>query len=69
MIKEWLQDRASRSLYVPGKLNGVSWQIIPSALGQMLHDKDAEKARRVMQAMLQMDKIDIRALKQAHEGR
>lgn len=44
---------------------GVSWQIIPSVLGQMLQDKDAEKSRRVMKAMLQMDKIDIQGLKQA----
>ena len=51
----WLKDKY-----------GVSWQIIPSALGQMLHDKDPEKSKRVMQAMLKMDKIDIRALKQAY---
>src|SRR3989304_713866 len=38
--------------------HGLSWQIIPSALGKMLQDKDAQKANRVMQAMLQMDKID-----------
>src|SRR6266849_6718033 len=52
----WLKDKY-----------GLSWQIIPSALGQMLGDKDAEKAKRVMQAMLQMDKIDIERLKQAHD--
>jgi predicted 3-demethylubiquinone-9 3-methyltransferase (glyoxalase superfamily) len=46
---------------------GVSWQIIPSVLGQMLQDKDAEKSRRVMKAMLQMDKIDIQGLRQAYE--
>ena len=46
---------------------GVSWQIILSVLGQMLQDKDAEKSRRVMKAMLQMDKIDIQDLKQAYE--
>jgi len=45
----WLQDKY-----------GLSWQIIPSALGKMLGDKDPQKANRVMQAMLQMDKIDIR---------
>jgi predicted 3-demethylubiquinone-9 3-methyltransferase (glyoxalase superfamily) len=48
---------------------GLSWQIIPSALGQMLGDKDPEKSKRVMQAMLQMNKIDINALKQAYEQR
>jgi predicted 3-demethylubiquinone-9 3-methyltransferase (glyoxalase superfamily) len=45
---------------------GVSWQIVPTVLVEMLHDKDAEKAKRVMNAMLQMDKIDIKALKQAY---
>ena len=46
---------------------GLSWQVIPSVLGKMLGDKDAEKAKRVMQAMLQMDKIDINGLKQAYD--
>ena len=50
----WLQDKY-----------GVSWQIIPSVLGEMLQDKDAEKSRKAMKAMLQMDKIDIKGLKQA----
>jgi predicted 3-demethylubiquinone-9 3-methyltransferase (glyoxalase superfamily) len=44
---------------------GLSWQIIPSLLGELLGDKDGAKAQRVMQAMLQMVKIDINALKQA----
>ncbi len=52
----WLKDKY-----------GVSWQIIPSALGKMLQDEDAGKAKSVMQAMLQMDKIDIARLKQAYE--
>jgi predicted 3-demethylubiquinone-9 3-methyltransferase (glyoxalase superfamily) len=51
----WLKDKY-----------GLSWQIIPSALGKMLHDKDAEKAKRVMTAMLQMGKIDIQRLQQAY---
>jgi predicted 3-demethylubiquinone-9 3-methyltransferase (glyoxalase superfamily) len=46
---------------------GLSWQIIPSALGEMLNDKDAEKSKKAMEAMLKMDKIDIKALKQAYE--
>ena len=46
---------------------GVSWQIIPSILGKLLGDKDAEKARRVMQAMLQKDKLDIARLQQAYD--
>jgi predicted 3-demethylubiquinone-9 3-methyltransferase (glyoxalase superfamily) len=52
----WLKDKF-----------GLSWQIIPSALGEMLQDKDPEKAKRVMMAMLQMDKIDIKTLKQAYD--
>jgi predicted 3-demethylubiquinone-9 3-methyltransferase (glyoxalase superfamily) len=54
----WLQDKY-----------GLSWQIIPSALGKMLGDKDPEKSKRVMQAMLQMDKIDIQRLQQAYDGK
>ena len=54
----WLKDRF-----------GISWQIIPSILGELLGDKDSEKAGRVMQAMLQMKKIDIKTLKQAYEGK
>jgi predicted 3-demethylubiquinone-9 3-methyltransferase (glyoxalase superfamily) len=54
----WLKDKY-----------GLSWQIIPSALAKMLQDKDAEKVRRVMQAMLQMDKIDINGLQQAYDRR
>jgi predicted 3-demethylubiquinone-9 3-methyltransferase (glyoxalase superfamily) len=45
---------------------GVSWQIIPSALGKLLKDKDPEKSTRVMNAMLQMSKIDIKTLEQAY---
>ena len=48
---------------------GLSWQIIPSVLGKMLQDNDAEKSKRVMQAMLQMDKIEIEGLKRAYEGK
>jgi predicted 3-demethylubiquinone-9 3-methyltransferase (glyoxalase superfamily) len=47
---------------------GVSWQIVPSALGQMLSGNDAEKSKRVTQAMLQMKKLDVAKLKQAYEG-
>jgi len=53
----WLKDRY-----------GLSWQIAPSVLGEMLQDKDPEKAGRVMQAMLQMGKIDIATLRRAYEG-
>jgi predicted 3-demethylubiquinone-9 3-methyltransferase (glyoxalase superfamily) len=53
----WLKDKY-----------GLSWQIIPSVLGKYLQDKNAAKAKSVMQAMLQMDKIDIKRLKQAYDG-
>ena len=46
---------------------GVSWQIIPAALGKLMGDRDPEKSKRVMKAMLQMDKIDIAALERAHQ--
>jgi predicted 3-demethylubiquinone-9 3-methyltransferase (glyoxalase superfamily) len=52
----WLKDKY-----------GLSWQIIPTALGQMLNDPNPEKAGRVMQAMLKMNKIDIQGLKQAYD--
>ena len=54
----WLRDKY-----------GVSWQIIPSVLGEMLSDTDPEKSKRVMHAMLQMNKIDIKGLKKALEQR
>jgi predicted 3-demethylubiquinone-9 3-methyltransferase (glyoxalase superfamily) len=47
---------------------GVSWQIIPRALGEMLSDEDAEKSERVMKAMLQMSKIEIEGLRRAYEA-
>jgi predicted 3-demethylubiquinone-9 3-methyltransferase (glyoxalase superfamily) len=53
----WLKDKF-----------GVSWQIIPSALSKGLQDKDPEKSRRVMQAMLGMKKIDIAGIEQAYRG-
>ena len=46
---------------------GVSWQVVPSILGELLTDKDRVKANRVMQAMLQMGKLEIAALKRAYE--
>ena len=47
---------------------GLSWQIIPAALGKLMSDPDPEKSKRVMQAMLQMDRIDIKRLEQAYQG-
>lgn len=52
----WLKDRF-----------GLSWQIIPSALGKMLQDRDPARSQRVMKAMLQMRKIDIQGLERAYE--
>src|SRR5215472_3958713 len=46
---------------------GLSWQVVPTVLIDMLHDADCEKSGRVMQAMLQMKKIDIKTLKEAYE--
>ena len=53
----WLKDKF-----------GVSWQVTPTVLIDMLHDRDAEKSERVMKAMLQMKKIDVKTLKEAYEG-
>lgn len=47
---------------------GLSWQVTPSILGKMLNDKDPMKSKRVMEAMLEMSKIEIETLKQAYEG-
>ena len=47
---------------------GVTWQIVPLALIEMLQDQDPQKSKRVMQAMLQMEKIDIQKLKRAYEA-
>lgn len=47
---------------------GLSWQIIPNALPELLGDKDAEKSKRVMDVMMKMKKIDIAELKRAHAG-
>jgi len=47
---------------------GLSWQIVPTVLGEMLQDKDAGKSQRVMKAMLQMEKIASGALRQASWG-
>ena len=53
----WLKDKY-----------GLSWQIVPTVLVELYQDKDAEKTKRVMEAMLKMDKLDIKTLKQAYEG-
>jgi len=52
----WLEDRF-----------GVSWQVVPRALRELLQSSDAKKAKRVMEAMLQMDKLEIKKLQDAYE--
>lgn len=54
----WLQDKF-----------GVSWQVIPTALGKLMGDPDPQKSGRVVRAMLQMEKINIEGLKRAYEGK
>jgi predicted 3-demethylubiquinone-9 3-methyltransferase (glyoxalase superfamily) len=54
----WLKDKY-----------GLSWQIVPTALGELMSDPDPEKSKRVMNAMLRMKKLDIKTLRQAHEQR
>ena len=54
----WLKDKY-----------GVSWQIVPTALGEMMADKDSKKSERVMKALLQMKKLDTGLLRQAYERR
>jgi predicted 3-demethylubiquinone-9 3-methyltransferase (glyoxalase superfamily) len=54
----WLKDKY-----------GLSWQIVPTVLGELLADKDKAKSQRVMEAMLKMVKLDIKTLKQAAKGK
>lgn len=53
----WLKDKY-----------GLSWQLVPTVVEEMFQDKDAKKTERVMKALLQMKKLDIKKLKQAYEG-
>ena len=53
----WLKDKY-----------GVSWQIVPAVLSELLNDDDDEKSERVIKAILQMDKLDIKTLQQAHRS-
>ncbi len=54
----WLKDKV-----------GLSWQIVPTALGKMLSDPDPAKSQRVMKAMLEMIKIDLPTLQRAYDGK
>jgi predicted 3-demethylubiquinone-9 3-methyltransferase (glyoxalase superfamily) len=53
----WLKDKY-----------GLSWQVVPSVLGKLLQDPDPAKGKRVMAALLQMNKLDIKGLQQAYEA-
>ena len=53
----WLKDKF-----------GVSWQIVPEVLGQLVGDPDSQKSQRAMKALLQMKKLDIAKIKQAYDG-
>jgi predicted 3-demethylubiquinone-9 3-methyltransferase (glyoxalase superfamily) len=53
----WLKDKF-----------GLSWQIVPNALGRLLSDKDAVKSKRVLDALMQMKKLDVDRLQQAYDG-
>lgn len=53
----WLQDKY-----------GVSWQIVPSIMGELMGSGDSQKSHRVMMALLQMDKLDIKTLQDAYNG-
>lgn len=54
----WLKDKY-----------GVSWQVVPDGMAELMHSNDAEKSKRAMQAMLQMKKIDLKILKQAYDNK
>lgn len=54
----WLKDKF-----------GVSWQVVPTILGEMLQDQDPEKPKRVMATLMKMKKLDIGGLRKAYEGR
>ncbi|HET8539373.1 MAG TPA: VOC family protein [Anaeromyxobacter sp.] len=54
----WLKDRY-----------GLSWQVTPKALGELLADRDPARSRRVMEAMFRMKKLDVAGLRRAYDGR
>ncbi len=68
----WFDDQAEEavnfhvSIFNNSRITGVSWQIVPASLGEMLLDEDTEKTERVMKAMLPMKKLDKGTLEQAY---
>jgi predicted 3-demethylubiquinone-9 3-methyltransferase (glyoxalase superfamily) len=65
-LSKGVDEKAQQCGWLKDKY-GVSWQIVPTVLGEMLQDKDPKKSERVMKAMLQMKKIDIGTLEKAYE--
>ena len=66
-LSEGGDERAQQCGWLKDKY-GVSWQIVPDVLGEMLQDKDQNKSERVMKSLLQMKKLDIEELKRAYKG-
>ncbi|HZC69026.1 MAG TPA: VOC family protein [Nitrospirales bacterium] len=67
-LSEGGDEKAQQCGWLKDKF-GLSWQIVPTVLGEMLQDKDSKKSERVMEALLQMKKIDIQSLKKAYGQR
>ena len=67
-LREGGDDRAQQCGWLKDKY-GLSWQIVPVALFEMMADANSERSGRVMRAMLQMKKLDLAALRQAYDGR
>ncbi len=66
-LSEGGDEKAQRCGWLKDKY-GASWQVVPTALFELINDPNLEKSRRAMEAMLQMKKIDIDQLKRAHAG-
>ncbi len=67
-LSEGGDEKAQQCGWLKDKF-GVSWQIVPTVLAEMLQDKDPKKSERVMRALLQMKKLDVQSLKEAYEQR
>jgi len=67
-LREGGDEKAQRCGWLKDRF-GVSWQIVPSVLSEMLQDESREKSQRAMKAMLRMKKLDIALLRKAYEGR
>lgn len=67
-LSEGGDEKAQQCGWLKDKF-GVSWQIVPTILSELVGDSDSEKSQRAMKAMLQMKKMDLEALERAYEGR